>query len=50
MQQVRMDTTDLNRKVTTGQSAALGATLTHGGVNFSIFSRHASGVDLLFFD
>jgi glycogen operon protein len=34
----------------TGQSAPLGATLANGGVNFSIFSRHASGVDLLFFD
>jgi glycogen operon protein len=40
----------VNRKVTTGQSAPLGATLTHGGVNFSIYTRYASGVDLLFFD
>jgi len=40
----------MNPKVTTGQSAPLGATIADGGVNFSIYSRHASGVDLLFFD
>jgi glycogen operon protein len=40
----------VNRNVTTGQSAPLGAALTHGGVNFCIYSRYASGVDLLFFD
>ena len=34
----------------TGQSAPLGATPSNGGVNFSILSRHASGVDLLLFD
>src|SRR5215469_16546725 len=45
-----MDINDVNPKVSTGQSAPLGATLTHGGANFSIFSRHASGVELLFFD
>ena len=33
-----------------GQSAPLGATLRDGGVNFSLFSRHASGVTLLLFD
>ena len=40
----------MDRKVTTGQSAPVGATPTREGVNFSIFSRHASGVDLLFFE
>jgi isoamylase len=40
----------VTREVNIGQSAPLGATLTDGGVNFSIFSRRASGVDLLFFD
>ena len=39
----------MNRKVRAGQSAPLGATLTRGGVNFSIYSRYASSVDLLFF-
>src|SRR5690348_15744640 len=34
----------------TGQSAPLGATLTNGGVNFSLFSRNATAVDLLLFD
>jgi glycogen operon protein len=33
-----------------GRSAPLGATLCDGGVNFSIFSRAASGVELLLFD
>src|SRR3974377_1589302 len=33
-----------------GASAPLGATPVEGGVNFSLFSRHASGVELLFFD
>ena len=34
----------------TGQSAPLGATIVPGGVNFSVFSRNASGVELLLFD
>ena len=33
-----------------GESAPLGATVCHGGVNFSIFSRHATRVELLLFD
>ncbi len=33
-----------------GRSAPLGATLTPSGVNFSIFSRNATEVELLFFD
>jgi isoamylase len=36
--------------VSAGRCSPLGATVTAGGVNFSIFSRSASGVDLLFFD
>jgi isoamylase len=40
----------MNHVVITGQSAPLGATPTRGGVNFSIFSRHASGADLLLFE
>ena len=35
---------------TPGQSAPLGATLVDGGVNFSVFSRNAASVELLFFD
>ena len=35
---------------TTGNSAPLGATVCHGGVNFSLYSREATGVELLFFD
>jgi hypothetical protein len=34
----------------TGQSSPLGATIVPGGVNFSLFSRSASGVKLLLFD
>jgi len=33
-----------------GDSAPLGATPTFGGVNFSLFSRHASEVELLLFE
>jgi isoamylase len=35
---------------TIGRSSPLGATVTDGGVNFSVFSRSATGVDLLLFD
>ncbi len=35
---------------TKGQSSPLGATVVDGGVNFSIFSRNATGVELLFFE
>jgi isoamylase len=33
-----------------GSSAPLGATVTGDGVNFSLFSKHASSIDLLLFD
>lgn len=33
-----------------GQSAPLGSTVCEGGVNFSLYSREASGVELLLFD
>jgi isoamylase len=33
-----------------GRSSPLGATVVDGGVNFSLFSRSASGVELLLFD
>jgi uncharacterized protein (TIGR00730 family) len=32
-----------------GRSSPLGATVVEGGVNFSLFSRNAAGVELLFF-
>src|SRR3954452_23842865 len=34
----------------TGRSSPPGATVVDGGVNFSLFSRTATGVELLFFD
>jgi glycogen operon protein len=34
----------------TGRPSPLGATITDGGVNFSLFSRTAGGVELLLFD
>jgi isoamylase len=34
----------------TGQSSPLGASIRRGGVNFSVYSRSATGVDLLLFD
>ena len=33
-----------------GRASPLGATPTHGGVNFAVFSRHATRVELLLFD
>lgn len=33
-----------------GRSSPLGVSITAGGANFSLFSRHATGVELLFFD
>jgi len=33
-----------------GRSSPLGATIVNGGVNFSVFSRHAEGIELLLFD
>jgi isoamylase len=36
--------------LTTGASAPLGATVTAGGINFSVFSRGATRVELLLFD
>jgi isoamylase len=36
--------------VTSGTSFPLGPALCHGGVNFSVYSREATGVQLLFFD
>jgi len=32
------------------ESSPLGAAVLHGGANFSVFWRHASKVELLFFD
>ena len=38
-----------SRYVETGVAAPLGATVREGGVNFSVFSKHASHVELLLF-
>jgi isoamylase len=38
------------RTTTTGQAAPIGATVVDGGVNFSLFSRNGSAVELLLFD
>ena len=35
---------------TTGRSFPIGVTLVTGGANFSVFSRSAASVELLFFD
>ena len=35
---------------TTGRSFPLGATMVQGGANFSLFSRSAARIELLFFD
>ena len=39
-----------NHPESRGRSYPLGATSLPGGVNFSVFSRHATGVELLLFD
>jgi glycogen operon protein len=36
--------------VASGSSAPLGATVVHGGVNFSVFAKNAERIDLLLFD
>ena len=38
------------RAVMSGASAPLGATVRPGGVNFSVFSKHATLIELLLFD
>ena len=40
----------MNDGETIGRSSPLGATVVPGGVNFSIYSRNASGVELVFFE
>ena len=35
---------------TAGQSSPLGATVKANGVNFSVYSRNASSIELLFFE
>ena len=39
-----------SRNPKTGNSAPLGATVTPDGVNFSVFSKHATRIELLLFD
>jgi isoamylase len=40
----------MNSCLTLGRSSPLGPTVVDGGVNFSLFSRSATGVELLFFN
>ena len=47
---VQKASTAANRIERTGRSSPIGAAVFPDGVNFSLFSRGASGVDLLFFD
>jgi isoamylase len=35
---------------TRGNSFPLGATVTHGGINFSVYSKNAEAVELLLFE
>ena len=43
-------TTPAQGSAGSGQSSPLGATMSPGGVNFSVYSRNATGIELLFFD
>ena len=47
---VQMDMTYADMHVQRGTSFPLGATLVHGGVNFSMFAKHSGGAQLLLFD
>ena len=38
------------QQATVGRSSPLGATLSLGGTNFTVYSKHATAIDLLFFD
>src|SRR5215468_2963897 len=40
----------ITQKMTEGRSSPLGATLSFGGTNFSVYSKHATAIDLLLFD
>jgi len=42
--------TSADMRVHRGTSFPLGATLVHGGVNFSVFAKHSGGAQLLLFD
>ena len=46
----RSDQLGLVLATSVGRSAPLGATVSSDGVNFSLYSRDASGIELLFFD
>src|SRR3954451_12863500 len=46
----RIDRVIGDDRVAMGQGAPIGATVVDGGVNFSVFSRRAQGVELLLFD
>jgi len=46
----RSDQLGLVLAASVGRSAPLGATVSPDGVNFSLYSRDASGIELLFFD
>src|SRR5262245_21827753 len=45
-----MDIDSLPLATKTGSASPLGPTLTRDGVNFSLFSKHATDVELLLFD
>jgi isoamylase len=43
-------TSELAQETRVGRSSPLGATLSPEGANFSVYSKHATGIELLFFD
>jgi isoamylase len=46
----RETTSEITQRNLNGGSSPLGATASANGINFSLFSRHATGVELLLFD
>src|SRR5262245_36941799 len=48
--EARKHSRTVTQDITEGRSAPLGATLSLGGTNFSVYSKHATAIDLLLFD
>src|SRR5215467_8596433 len=43
-------TSEVAEEIKEGRSSPLGATLSLEGANFSVYSKHATGIELLLFD
>ncbi len=50
MERIPERTSELEQEIKEGKSSPLGATLSLEGANFSVYSKHATGIELLLFD